>query len=64
MFEGDDGRLYSSEAEWEYAYDEGCRMEMWAIMEREARDCGDEEDDFIGPVRPYTSTFPDDEIPF
>ena len=66
MFEGDDGRFYSSEAEWEWAYDEGCRAEMRAIMEREMADEGDHGDcgEFIGPVRPYTPTFRDDEITF
>ena len=62
MFLGDDGRYYSSEAEWEYAYDEGCREELRALMAAEA-DCGDDEgyDDFIGPVQPRPI---DDEIPF
>ena len=65
MFEGDDGRLYSSEAEWEWAYNEGCKEELRRIMEAEARDCGDEDDaDFIGPIQPRVSSYPDDEIPY
>lgn len=68
MFEGDDGRYYSSEAEWEYEYNEGCKAEMRAILEQEARDWGDdgyEEDDFIGPIQPRSAyAYPDDEIPW
>ncbi len=63
MFEGDDGRLYSSEAEWEWAYNEGAKEELRRIMEAEAADCGDdyeEEDEFIGPRLPYAN----EEIPF
>lgn len=63
MFEGDDGRLYSSEAEWEHAYDEGCKAELRAALMAEMADEGDgyeDEDEFIGPVRPYTS----EDIPF
>lgn len=59
MFEGDDGRFYSCEAEWEFAYNEGCKLEMRAILAAEAADFGDD-DDFIGPVRPYVDTV----IPF
>lgn len=62
MFEGDDGRLYESEAAWEAAYNEGCYLEMQAILRAELDDpfADDEhESDFIGPVRPV-----DDEIPF
>lgn len=65
MFEGDDGRLYSSEAEWDWAYNEGCKEELRRIMEAEMADeGGDYEDDFIGPRQPYVSKFQDDEIPF
>lgn len=65
MFMGDDGRFYSSEAEWEWAYNEGCKEEMRRILEAEAADefaGDDEEDDFIGPRRPYLPER--DDIPF
>lgn len=62
MFEGDDGRLYSSEAEWEFAYNEGCKAELQAIYAAEHYDpfAGDdaEDSDFIGPYKPLG------EIPF
>lgn len=62
MFEGDDGRLYSSEAEWEFAYNEGCKAELLAIHAAEAFDpyCDDDAEDsaFIGPYKPLG------EIPF
>jgi len=62
MFEGDDGRFYESEAAWEYAYNEGAKEEMRRILMAEMDDeCDDSEDEFIGPVRPYTRS---DEIPF
>ncbi len=64
MFEGDDGRLYESEAAWEFAYNEGCKMELRAILAAEMEDEFDDyeyEDDFIGPRLPYD---PKDEIPF
>lgn len=62
MFEGDDGRFYSSEAEWEYAYDEGAKAEMRAILLAEMDDPSlDEYDDFIGPMQPYNGS---DEIPY
>lgn len=61
MFEGDDGRIYESEAAWEAAYDEGCRLELIAILTAEMAFEDDYEDDFIGPVRPLPI---DDEIPF
>jgi hypothetical protein len=64
MFEGDDGRMYESEAAWEFAYAEGCKAEMQRIWAAEAADWGDDDDDFIGPVRPYVSPYADDEIPF
>lgn len=60
MFEGDDGRMYSSEAEWEWAYNEGCKEEMRRIYEAEAYDPCDDDNDFIGPVRPC----PLGDIPF
>lgn len=58
---GDDGRFYSSEAEWEWAYNEGAKEEMRRIMEAEVDDGRDNGDDFIGPVLPYRGP---EEIPY
>jgi len=62
MFEGDDGRMYESEAAWEYAYNEGAMAEIRACMAAEMDHEGDDyESNFIGPVQPYDKL---DEIPF
>lgn len=65
MFLGDDGRYYSSEAEWEYEYNEGCKAEMRAIWGQEMADEGYGENEFIGPLQPPSAyAYPADEIPF
>lgn len=59
--EGDDGRFYATESEWESAYDEGCKAELYAVLAAELGDPEQEDyDDFIGPRLPYAN----EEIPF
>jgi hypothetical protein len=62
--EGDDGRFYASEAEWEWAYNEGCKAELRAILTAEMADPYDEEyEDQVHSVE-YSSKHSDEEIPF